>query len=84
MIFRHQIGQSIELQEAPLWRYVYGSKPKPFMHPLLTAAGFCLWLFEPHDHVRHCGLWLSIKFINGENFWEENGEFGPQRAVLWA
>lgn len=84
MILRHDIGQFLELQtpgrEAPLWRYVYGGKPKPFFHPLHTPAGFCVSLFEPSDHVWHRGLWFTIKFINGENFWEENDEFGVQRS----
>ena len=86
MIVRHCIGQSLELQhpnrEAPLWRYVYGGKPKPFFHPLHTPAGFCLSLFEPHDHFWHRGLWFTIKFLNGENFWEEREPFGTQRSVL--
>ena len=86
MILRHAIGQSIEVQhpsqEAPLWRYVYGGKPKPFFHPLHTPAGFCVSLFEPHDHVWHRGLWFTIKFVNGENFWEENNSFGMQRSIL--
>lgn len=86
MILRHDLGRSLELhiegQEAPLWRYTYGRKPKPFFHPLHTPAGFCVSLFEPHDHVWHRGLWFTIKFLNGENFWEENGDFGTQRSPL--
>lgn len=86
MLLNHAIGQSIELRgpadDQPLWRYVYGGKPKPFFHPLRTPAGFCLSLFEPHDHVWHRGLWFTIKFINGENFWEENGDYGTQRSLL--
>lgn len=86
MILQHTLGQALELQlpnhENPLWRYVYGGKPKPFFHPLRTPAGFCLSLFEPHDHFWHRGLWFTIKYINGENFWEENDEFGTQETVL--
>jgi hypothetical protein len=86
LTLRHTLGQSLELQpsdkENPLWRYVYGGKPKPFFHPLRTPAGFCLSLFEPHDHVWHRGLWFTIKFLNGENFWEENGDFGTQTSAL--
>ncbi|HET6387124.1 MAG TPA: PmoA family protein [Armatimonadota bacterium] len=80
MIIRHSIGNFLELQaparEAPLWRYNYGGKPKPYFHPLHTPAGSCLSLFEPHDHLWHRGLWFAVKFINGENFWEEYGEYG--------
>ncbi len=86
MILKHNIGQSIELaypaRELPLWRYVYGGKPKPYIHPLCTPAGHCLTLFEPHDHLWHRGLWYTIKFIDGDNFWEEREPFGTQRTAL--
>ena len=86
MILKHSIGEYLELsngeRDEPLWRYVYGGKPKPFFHPLTTPAGFCLSLFEPHDHFWHRGLWFTIKFINGENFWEEFDKFGIQRGLL--
>lgn len=87
MILKHDIGTSVELgnsrSESPLWRYVYGGKPKPFFHPLTTPAGHVLTNFEPHDHFWHRGLWFTIKFINGENFWEENLEkFGVQITRL--
>jgi len=43
----------------------------------------------PDDHPWHHGLWFTIKFVNGENFWEEYDEFGvlhhegaPDTAVL--
>ena len=65
-----------------MWRYVYGGKAKPFIHPLCTPAGHCLTLFEPHDHVWHHGLWFTFKFVNGENFWEEHEPFGIQRTAL--
>lgn len=77
----HALGHHLELisrEDALLWRYDYGSRPKPFFHPLCTPRGFCLSLFEPSDHVWHRGLWFAIKFVNGENFWEENDEYGRQ------
>jgi len=80
----HEMGKWIALGEAgetPLWRYVYGGKPKPFFHPVCTPAGHVLSNFEPHDHVWHRGLWFTIKFINGENFWEERLPFGTQQTV---
>ncbi len=86
MILKHNIGRSIELadpeHDLPRWRYVYGGKPKPFFHPLCTPAGHCLTLFEPHDHVWHRGLWFTIKFVNGENFWEEHEPFGTQQTLV--
>lgn len=85
-ILKHTLGTSIELadpgRELPLWRYVYGGRPKPYFHPVCTPAGHCLTLFEPHDHVWHRGLWYTIKFINGENFWEEHAPFGTQQTLL--
>jgi hypothetical protein len=84
MQITHDLGTSIALKrpqdEEPLWRYTYSGKPKPFFHPLRTPAGFTLTLFEPYDHIWHRGLWFTIKFINGENFWEERDgeEFGTQ------
>lgn len=86
MQLNHQLHSFIELRdpnmELPRWRYVYGGKPKPFFHPLCTPAGHCLSLFEPHDHVWHRGLWYTIKFINGENFWEERPPYGTQVTHL--
>jgi hypothetical protein len=71
----HDLGHYVELRqpsrETPLWRYVYGGKPKPFFHPLCTPAGHVVSAYEPGDHVWHRGLWYAIKFVNGENFWEE-------------
>lgn len=83
----HELGTNLEAGQNgcvnPLWRYVYGGKPKPFFHPLCTPAGHLLSLFEPHDHTWHRGLWFTIKFINGGNFWEEKeGEgWGVQRTL---
>jgi hypothetical protein len=86
MILTHDLGSSIELRNAargdtPLWKYVYSGKPKPYFHPLSTPSGHVLTNFEPHDHFWHRGLWFTIKFINGENFWEERPPFGTQRTL---
>ncbi|MBC7782604.1 MAG: PmoA family protein [Burkholderiales bacterium] len=83
----HDLNRYIELRrpsvETPLWRYVYGGRPKPFFHPLCTPAGHVLTLTEPSDHVWHRGLWFTIKFVNGENFWEEktNTPWGDQKTL---
>jgi hypothetical protein len=81
----HALGESIAVaaraNARPLWTYVYGGKPKPYFHPVCTPAGHCLTLFEPHDHFWHRGLWFTIKFLNGENFWEEHAPFGTQQTV---
>lgn len=89
MQLNHNLGTSLELRiphhDRPLWRYVYSGKPKPFFHPITTLAGYELTLFEPSDHIWHRGLWFTIKFLNGENFWEDRpdtvGEFGTQHTL---
>ena len=59
--------------------YLYGpSLPKPCVHPLVTPRGHVLSGFEMSDHVWHRGLWFTIKFVNGTNFWEEHAPFGVQ------
>ncbi len=35
----------------------------------------------PADHPWHFGLWSTIKFVNGENYWETYGEFGVLSTV---
>jgi hypothetical protein len=83
MKLEHDIGHSIELSDGSrrLWRYVYSGKPKPYFHPLSSPSGHVLTNFEPSDHVWHRGLWFTFKFVNGENFWEENDPYGTQRTL---
>ena len=59
-------------------RYRYGGIPKACVHPLTTPAGLLLTGFEFSDHVWHRGLWFTIKFVNGTNFWEEHPPYGVQ------
>lgn len=56
------------------------SLPKPCVHPMKTPARVTLSGFEMSDHVWHRGLWFTIKFINGTNFWEEHEPYGIQRG----
>src|SRR5580704_7793235 len=73
---RIEISRGRELTSAA---YQFSSKlPKPCVHPLITPAGHQLSGFEMSDHVWHRGLWFTIKFINGTNFWEEQSPFGIQ------
>ena len=60
-----------------MWR----AAPKPYVHPLRTPAGHCLTRLEPPDHRWHRGLWFTFKYVNGENFWEEEAPFGTQVHV---
>jgi hypothetical protein len=81
-ILQHQLGNSIKLQTSTgrdIFTYDYSSAPKPFIHPLYTPAGHLLTNYQPKDHYWHRGLWFTIKFVNGVNFWEENGDdYGAQ------
>jgi hypothetical protein len=58
-----------------LWQAQWDA-PRPFVHPLRTPAGAVLTVDAPDDHPWHHGLWSTIKYVNGENFWEEYDEFG--------
>ena len=86
----HLPGRSVESAtpgEHPRWRYVYGGVAKPYVHPFATPDGVPVTGFQPHSHPWHRGVWFTIKYVNGENFWEEGDEAGPaghgtQRTVV--
>jgi hypothetical protein len=84
MKIRQNYDQQIEVGGvAGSVTYRHGAAiPKPCLHPVVTPAGTTLTGFEMSDHVWHRGLWFTIKFINGENFWEENAPFGLQSSVM--
>jgi hypothetical protein len=42
----------------------------PYIHPLRLPGGPVMTAFAPADHLWHCGLWFSWKFLNGVNYWE--------------
>ena len=63
-----------------LWNSVWDA-PRPFVHPLVAPNGGVLSVESPADHPWHHGLWFAIKLVNGENFWEEYGEFGCLATV---
>jgi hypothetical protein len=46
-----------------------------------TPSGFVLTRDAPPDHPWHHGLWFAIKYVNGDNFWEEHGAYGVIRHV---
>jgi hypothetical protein len=76
----HQIVYR-QTASAMKWTYVTDRAPKPYVHPLCTPAGACITRLEPPDHVWHRGLWFTIKYLNGENFWEEDAPYGTQVPV---
>lgn len=64
----------------PLWSYD-ASSPKPHVHPLVAPNGRVLTRAVTPDHPWQRGVWFAIKFVNGENFWEELEPCGQQRQV---
>ena len=44
--------------------------------PVRTPAGHVLTREAPPDHPWHHALWFTIKFVDGDNFWEEYDAFG--------
>lgn len=58
---------------------MWGARRRPFVHPLRAPDGTVLTCDAPDDHPWHHGLWFTVKFVNGENFWEEYDEYGVLR-----
>jgi hypothetical protein len=54
---------------------------KPHLHPIHAPNGRLLTRVSPPDHEWHRALWFAIKYVNGENFWEEVEPFGDQFEV---
>jgi hypothetical protein len=83
-----QQGSSAALStgDVVLWKFNYGNDyGKPFFHPLATADGRVLTNNAPQDHPWHHGLWFSWKYINGVNYWENNGVTGkPDGTTTWS
>lgn len=61
------------------WTYHWSDRRRPFVHPLRTPAGHLLTCNAPDDHPWHHGLWFTIKFVDGDNFWEEMAPYGVLR-----
>jgi hypothetical protein len=63
------------------WTYNADHRKRPNVHPLRAPAGSVLTCDAPADHPWHHGLWFTIKYVNGENFWEEHDAYGVLRHV---
>jgi hypothetical protein len=61
------------------WTYHWGATRRPFVHPLTTPAGTTLTVDAPDDHPWHHALWFAIKYVNGDNYWEEISPYGVLR-----
>ena len=64
---------------AGCWTYHWGARRRPYVHPLRTPAGHVLTRNAPADHPWHHGLWFTIKYVDGDNFWEEMDTYGVLR-----
>lgn len=58
------------------WTYVWDHRRKPHLHPVATPSGLVLTRVEPPDHPWQRGVWFVVKFVDGDNFWEEGGTGG--------
>jgi hypothetical protein len=63
------------------WTYRHDHRKRPHVHPLRSPSGATLSRDAPDDHPWHHGLWFTIKYVNGENFWEEMDAYGVLRHV---
>ncbi len=53
------------------WTYRWDHRRKPHVHPVTTPSGHVLTEVEPPDHPWQRGLWSVVKYVDGDNFWEE-------------
>jgi len=65
----------------PGGRYLWDHRRHPCVHPLVAPSGRRITVEAPADHPWHHGLWFTIKYIDGDNFWEEMDPYGVQRHV---
>lgn len=85
----HEWGRYIGIEHDGVERLRYNyqlegdvSAPRPFCHPIRTPAGIEITALEPLDHTWHRGLWFAWKFVNGVNYWEEQGEIVGRQITL--
>ncbi len=58
------------------WTYAWDHARKPHLHPVATPSGRVLTQVEPEDHPWQRGIWFVVKYVDGDNFWEENDPRG--------
>lgn len=63
------------------WTYNSDHRKRPNVHPLAAPSGAVLTRDAPPDHPWHHALWFTIKYVNEENFWEEQPPYGVLRHV---
>lgn len=63
------------------WTYNAEHRKRPNFHPVSSPSGAVLTRDAPDDHPWHHGLWFTIKYVNEENFWEEQPPHGVLRHI---
>lgn len=59
----------------PLVRYATGAdlppvhSPRPYLHPVHTAAGTSVTDLSPVDHRHHYGMSFAVPVVNGTSYW---------------
>jgi hypothetical protein len=71
-------------QGQTVWKFNYQKENgKPYFD-IIGQSGVPLTTVKPADHPWHYGLWFSWKYINGVNYWEEDGASGKAAgATRW-
>lgn len=80
----HKSANSVSLLNngKVVWQHNFDkAEGKPYFHPLSTIDGSVLTGLRPDDHPWHRAIWLSWKFINGLNYWEEDRQSGKSEGI---
>ncbi len=80
-------GLRIEIDGQLFSEYIVKDTPRPFMYPVVGAAGESIVrnfpmktdvAGESKDHPHHRSLWFTHGSVNGVDFWSELKNFGKQ------
>ena len=83
-------GLRVEIDGQIFTEYVTKNVPRPFMYPVIGAAGESIVRNFPmrddvagelKDHKHHRSLWFAHGKVNGMDFWSEEKDFGKQVHV---
>ena len=85
-------GLRVEIDGQLFTEYVTKDTPRPFMYPLIGAAGVNVSRDFPMkkdvpgeerflDHKHHRSLWFAHSKVNGVDFWGEYLAFGKQEHI---
>ncbi|MBO3102071.1 DUF6807 family protein [Cellulomonas fengjieae] len=69
------LSGATDSQPVPLARYESGERlprvhaPRPYLHPVHSAAGTALTETSPVDHRHHYGVSMAVPVVNGTSYW---------------